>query len=124
MRRIEKPEARTVRVQPLEMIHRAHCDSLARTVPTKAAGVMASPVMANKATPTSVVEKYLVEMKYKAKDCSWEKIYIERLAFENADRETGRTTKPWQKHPTCVMIIARVRNTREPNCGCNAHWDS
>jgi hypothetical protein len=60
---MEQPDARTIRSQPPEMIHLEHCDSRARMMPTRAAGMMARPVMANKVTPERLVLKYLVDMK-------------------------------------------------------------
>lgn len=67
-RRIEQPEARILRIQPPEMIHLEHRESFASTMPTNAAGVRARPVMDSKATPARVVEKYLVDIKYKVKN--------------------------------------------------------
>jgi hypothetical protein len=55
-KRIEHAPERIVKIQPPEMIHCVHLDSLARITPTIAAGAIASPIMASKVTADSVAD--------------------------------------------------------------------
>lgn len=72
--KMEIPEARIVSIQPPEMIHFAHCGSLARTTPTTAAGTVARPVMESNVTPEIDVDIYFAAIKKNTKNCNWQNI--------------------------------------------------